>query len=107
MGHAKVLLSLPTKELQLQIAEQITQNGLSVRQLEAIVKASAKTTPTRQKPVIGNLSHDLKNLENRIQQAIGTKVRIAPSGKDTAKGEIKIEYYSLDDLDRILEKLSV
>jgi ParB family chromosome partitioning protein len=107
MGHAKVLLSLPTKDLQLQVAGQIKEKGLSVRQLEAIVKSAAKTPPTRQKPVIGNLSHDLKNLENRIQQAIGTKVRIAPSGKDTAKGEIKIEYYSLDDLDRILEKLSV
>ncbi|MEK7702766.1 MAG: ParB/RepB/Spo0J family partition protein [Nitrospirota bacterium] len=113
MGHAKALLSLPTKALQLSAAEQIKLKALSVRQIEALVKTLVKNTGSRQKNSVGNLSpvapgtEDLRSLENRIQQALGTKVRILSHGKDQSKGAITIEYYSLDDLDRILDKLTL
>jgi len=109
-GHAKVLLSLPTKELQVQIAEEIKSKRLSVRQLEVLIKTVVKQSKPRQNESVGNLAErrlrslEVKDLENRLQQALGTKVHIAPSGVGKTKGEIKIEYYSLDDLDRILEK---
>ena len=107
MGHAKALLSLPNQSLQVQLAEQILSSGLSVRQTEAMVKTLVKNTKTRQKSAVINLSDDIKSVENRIQQSLGTKVRISSSGKDNNKGEITIEYYSLDVLDRILEKLTI
>jgi len=110
-GHAKVLLSLSTRELQLQVAEEIKLKGLSVRQVEAVIKTIAKKTQPRQKEgvgplrTVGNLSLEVRDLEHKLQQAIHTKVHIVPSGTNKNKGEIKIEYYSLDDLDRILEHL--
>ncbi len=104
-GHAKVLLSLPTKELQIQVAEEIKSKGLSVRQVEAIIKTIVKKIKPHKKKVVGNLSLEVKDLENKLQQALHTKVHIAASGAGKTKGEIKIEYYSLDDLDRILEQL--
>ncbi len=104
-GHAKVVLSLPTKELQIQVAEEIKLKGLSVRQVEAIVKTIVKKIQPRQKRVVRNLSLEVRDLENKLQQALHTKVHIASSGAGKTKGEIKIEYYSLDDLDRILEQL--
>ena len=104
-GHAKVLLSLPTKELQIHVAEEIKLKGLSVRQVETLVKTVVKKIKPRQKGVVGNPALEVKDLENKLQQTLHTKVHIAPSGTGKTKGEIKIEYYSLDDLDRILEQL--
>ncbi|MBI3358304.1 MAG: ParB/RepB/Spo0J family partition protein [Nitrospirae bacterium] len=105
MGHAKALLSLPTKALQIKVAEEIKSKALSVRQVEAVIKSIVKKGRPRQKRGVENLSLEVKDLENRLQQALHTKVHIAPSGAWKTKGEIKIEYYSLDDLDRILEQL--
>jgi len=105
MGHAKVLLSLATYGLQLQFAEQIKSKGLSVRQLTAIVVTVApKKVKTRPKAMSEATNPNMIALESRLVHAMGTKVRVAPSGTGTG-GEIKIAYYSLDDLDRILEKL--
>ncbi len=110
MGHAKALLALPTKGLQLKFAEDIKTGGLSVRQVEARVKALTQQTKggaERVLPTPGR-SPEMQDLEGRLQRALGTKVRIAPSGKGKGgetKGEIRIEYYSLSDLDRILEKM--
>jgi ParB family chromosome partitioning protein len=104
-GHAKVILSLPTEALQIQVAEEIKAKGLSVRQTEVLTKTIVTKKSPRQKGIGGNVSLEVKNLENRLQQALHTKVHIAPSGAGKTKGEIKIAYYSLDDLDRILEKI--
>ncbi len=104
-GHAKALLSLPTKALQIKVAEEIKLKGLSVRQTEAIIKTIVKINRPRQKGSVGNLSLEVKDLESRLQHALHTRVHITPHGTGKTKGEIKIEYYSLDDLDRILERL--
>ena len=108
-GHAKALLSLPTKELQIKVADEIKAKRLSVRQAEAVIKKIVtKNKPRDKKSVgegVGNLSLEVKDLENRLQQTLHTKVHIIPSGTGKSTGEIKIEYYSLDDLDRILDQL--
>jgi len=104
MGHAKVLLSLETQKLQLQFAEEIKSKGLSVRQLTMMVKMSPKKVNTVAKVMDRKSTPDTLHLENRLLHALGTKVRVVPAGRGTS-GEIKIEYYSLDDLDRIIEKL--
>jgi ParB family chromosome partitioning protein len=104
MGHAKVLLALETVELQLQFAQQIKSQGLSIRQLTTMVTAASKKKKTASKAVTGKIPPYIVDLENQILHALGTKVRVIPASGGSG-GEIKISYYSLDDLDRILEKL--
>ncbi len=103
MGHAKALLSLERKEDQLRVAEEIQKKGWSVRQVEALVQKIKREG--RPEPARGavTLSPEVADLEGRLRLALGTKVRLVPQGKG---GEIRIEYYSLEDLDRILERLT-
>ncbi|TAJ98205.1 MAG: ParB/RepB/Spo0J family partition protein [Candidatus Manganitrophaceae bacterium] len=102
MGHAKALLSLEKKEDQLRVAEEIKTKGWSVRQIEALVqkiKREARPDPKGS----ATPSPEVAELEGRLRHALGTKVRLVQQGKG---GEIRIEYYSLEDLDRILDKLT-
>jgi len=101
IGHAKALLSLEDKHKQIAAAKKIVREGLSVRAAEFLcnhltgpsqVSASAKKEK-RKLP-------EVADLEDRLIQALGTKVSIRHKGK---KGRIEIEYYSLDELDRLLE----
>ncbi len=101
MGHAKVILSLDQKEHQLVLAGEIKTKGLSVRQAEGLVYDLKKTKRTRPSPA--SSSPEITEVENRLRLALGTKVYLRAHGK---RGEIRIEYYSLDDLDRILDKLA-
>ena len=83
---------------QLQVAALITKKGLSVREAEAL--ASRLKDPPKDKKT--RLSHELKAVEEKLQKALGTKVSIASKSKG---GRIVIEYYSSEELDRILEKI--
>ena len=101
-GHARALLTLDS-EAQLAIAERIIQDGLNVRQTEAIVQnyGSEKTRPQK-KTVNPMMQKYYKDVENNLSSQFGTKVRICEGSK---KGRIEIEYYSKDDLERILFEL--
>jgi ParB family chromosome partitioning protein len=98
MGHAKALLSLERSRDQIQAAILITKKGLSVREAEAL--ASRLKNPPKDKKA--RLSHELKAMEEKLKKALGTKVSIASKSKG---GRIVIEYYSAEELDRILEKI--
>ncbi len=98
MGHAKALLSLERVRDQIQAALMIVKKGLSVREAEAL--ASRLKNPPKEKKA--RLSHDLRTVEEKLRKALGTKVSIASKSKG---GKIVIEYYSAEELDRILEKL--
>lgn len=101
-GHARALLTLDA-DAQLAIAERIIQDGLNVRQTEAIVQnyGSEKTRP-KKKTVNPMMQKYYKDVENNLSSQFGTKVRICEGSK---KGRIEIEYYSKDDLERILFEL--
>lgn len=101
-GHARALLTLDA-DAQLAIAERIVQDGLNVRQTEAIVQnyGSEKTRPQK-KTVNPMMQKYYKDVENNLSSQFGTKVRICEGSK---KGRIEIEYYSKDDLERILFEL--
>jgi len=103
MGHAKALLSLESKADQLKLAHEIKTRGISVRQAEAVVHQIKKQTVVKKvvKPLAQ--SADASALEDRLRRSLGTKVKLLQQGK---AGEIRISYYSLNDLDRILEKLT-
>jgi ParB family chromosome partitioning protein len=98
-GHAKVLLSLGDSKQQLSFCERIIQKGLSVRQTEQITggfRSRGKSARKRETNI------ELKAMEEKLQHVLGTKVRIHQGKK---RGKIEIEYYSLDDLDRVLKIL--
>lgn len=101
-GHARALLTLDA-DAQLAIAERIIQDGLNVRQTEAIVQNyGSEKTRTQKKTVNPMMQKYYKDVENNLSSQFGTKVRICEGSK---KGRIEIEYYSKDDLERILFEL--
>ncbi|HYE83095.1 MAG TPA: ParB/RepB/Spo0J family partition protein [Clostridia bacterium] len=99
-GHARALLAIGGEKKQLEVAEKIINQQLNVRQIEKLAK------DTKQKEKKENPSDiyqiEIKQLEERLKTALGTKVTIQHKKN---KGKIEIEYYSNDELDRILEFL--
>lgn len=103
MGHAKAILALSDPYQQKQLAERILTEELNVRQAEALARRMGSKKP---KPLPSYEEGDLflHQLAQQIQRHLGTKVRIRGEG---TKGELMLSYYSLDDLDRLLEVLGV
>ncbi len=98
MGHAKALLSMERVRDQVQAALMIVKKGLSVREAEALA-GKLKNPAKEKKPKIG---HELKAVEDKLRKSLGTKVSITAKAKG---GRIVIDYYSAEELDRILEKI--
>ena len=101
-GHARALLSLGHAEEQTKAALLVIQKGLSVRDTERLVKAMATVKKENRKRDAAYAS-SLHEVESRIADSLGTKVHLNDHNK---KGTIVIEYYSLDDLERLLELLT-
>ena len=104
-GHARALLGLNDLEKQYTVAQQIFDEKLSVRETEKLVKKiqqekNQKDTEKNKKidPKLEAICHDL---EEKMKGILGTKVAI--NQKDNKKGKIEIEYYSMDELDRIMD----
>jgi len=99
MGHARAILGLPTEQLQTQVAEKTSSQGLSVRQVERLVQRMSE--PREPKPVEQDLTRDanVKAAIQELERVLGTRVRIVPRSEQ--RGRIEIEYYSPEDLDRI------
>jgi ParB family chromosome partitioning protein len=97
-GHARALIGIEDEKRQLEIAEKIVKNKLSVRDVEKLVKESDKPSKPKKE-----LSEDLeifyKDIAEKMKQKLGTKVTI--NAKEDGSGKIEIEFYSNDDLDRI------
>lgn len=97
-GHAKAILAIADQDEQVRFAEQLVARGASVREAEAWSKEwGAKK---RKKKVIERRDPTFKDVEERLQRIFGTKVRIFPEKKG---GKVVLEYYTLEDLNRILE----
>lgn len=100
-GHAKALLSIPGENMQLDIARRIGKEGLSVRDVERLSRDRAeKTGTTRGKKRQKN--SDVLAVEEELKEILGTKVAINNKGK---KGAIEIEYYSIEELNRLIDIL--
>ncbi len=98
MGHAKAILGLERARDQVRATAHIIKRGLSVREAETL--ANHLKNPPKEKKA--RLSHELKAVEEKLKKALGTKVSIGSRSKG---GKIVIEYYSNEELDRILEKI--
>lgn len=101
MGHARTLLSIDDPQKQYQVFLEIMERGVSVRQAEELSRGSV-SDEKKQKREIKQKDHELVHLEEELRGILGTKVEIQAKKK---RGKIVIEYYSLDDLDRILDLL--
>ena len=98
-GHARAILGLDDSTKQLEAAEKIIENGLSVRAAEAMVKAMNSQKPAEVRQVAFDTA-GYKTIEKNLKDLFGTKVKLNCKKN---KGRIEIEYYSDADLERILE----
>ena len=113
-GHARALLSIEDERVRAKVAEDITAAGLSVRQVEALVKDGSKLEKyypekkpsTLEKPTkaFDERQIALEMIENELKNLLGSSVKMVSSGK---KGKIIINYHSDDDLNRILGSIGL
>jgi len=106
MGHARALLGLPSSEQQIQLAEKTAAQGLSVRQVEALVQELTSDRPKTSGGASRKDSHQDPNVRaaaDDLERVLGTRVRIVELSEQ--RGRIEIEYYSQTDLDRLFEHI--
>ncbi len=104
-GHARALISIEDPEQQYTVAQQIFDEKLSVRDVEKLVKNLNQ--PPKVKKVIAtdkSLEAVYQNIEENLKQKLSTKVSITPKGNGT--GKIEIEFYSHEDLEKLMDLLS-
>lgn len=99
-GHAKVLLGIDDISKLKAMCEQIVKRGLSVRDIEALLNKEKKDRPAGTKADIS----EMRGIEEKLKHLFGTKVNVKGNYK---KGRVEIEYYSQEDLERILEVLNI
>ncbi len=100
MGHARALLSLEQEELQLEAAKTIAEKGMSVRETEKLVKSILNPKQSKL-PIPSSEAAIYNSLSDKLREKLGTKVSI--NNKKNGKGKIEIEYYSPQELERLLE----
>lgn len=102
-GHARALLSITDDNEQFELAKFIIEKGLNVRQVEKLVSdTSENKKKPKTKQVTGMMKKYFSEVEDDLGSRLGTKVKISEGAN---KGKIEIEYYSKDDLERILFEL--
>ncbi|MGD8367598.1 MAG: ParB/RepB/Spo0J family partition protein [Desulfobacterales bacterium] len=101
MGHARALLGAETASRQLAAWRSVVKKGLSVRETEALIRRLKKEAQTP-KPTRPAAEPYFSDLADRLSRRFGTRVKIQRRGK---KGRLEIEFYSDDDLDRLLALL--
>lgn len=102
-GHARALLSITDKEQQVEIATQVFDEKMTVRDTEKLVKSLGKPKkPKKLTPEALQLIY--RQLEDRIREKVGAKTVIRPS--DEKKGRIEIEYFSQEELEEIVNKIT-
>lgn len=98
-GHAKMLAGIKDNELQIKIAKEIVEKGLSVRQVESIVSKGVKS----ETKTIKSKDIHIETIEKELEELLKVKININNSAKN--RGFIKIKYSNLDELERIIEQL--
>lgn len=101
-GHAKALLSVASKAERLRMARMVMEEGLSVRATEALAAKAAKGAAGGKRKAGRVDDPEAAEVVERLQQSLGTKVRLVRQGD---RGRIEIEYYSRDEMERIIELL--
>ena len=105
MGHARAILALPTDDLRRKLANRAMAGRLSVREVEHLVRKYLTANGVT-KPKTQTKAAHIADLETRLSSQLGTRVSIQ-ANKSGQKGKINIEFYSLDEFDRIIEKMGM
>ncbi len=105
MGHARAILALPTDDLRKKLANRAMAGRLSVREVERLVRKHLEGN-SEQKKVEKQKSPHIIDLEGRLRDSLGTKVQIDVR-KQGQRGKIVIDFYSLDEFDRLTERLGL
>ena len=101
-GHARALLGVEDPAEQYNLAQRIFDEKLSVREVEKIVKNMGKPVKTKKEKVVDKSMQVIyDDISEKLKTQLGTKVNIVP--KEDGSGKIEIEFYSHDELDRILD----
>lgn len=98
-GHARAILGLPDQEHQRAVAEKTAAQGLSVRQVERLVRRMTEGREVADAKGPDSVDPNVAAAVRALEQALGTRVRVVDRGNN--RGRLEIEYYSMDDLDRI------
>lgn len=101
-GHGKILAGIEDKNLQYEVAKRIIDDGLNVRQSEKLIKTLNESKEKKKVKVKKDVH--IKEIEERFKSALGTKVTI---NKGRKKSKIEIEYYSEEDLQRIMNAFNM
>jgi len=104
MGHARAVLGLPTAEQQIEVAEKAAAQGLSVRQVEALVQDLTSDRPRTGHKKETVVDPNVKAAVDELERALGTRVRIVELSEQ--RGRIEIEYYSQVELDRLFQQIT-
>lgn len=102
-GHARALITIEDTEKQIEIAKKVVDEKLSVRDIEKLVKDLNKSK--KEKKAAKQIKNEFiyQDIEEKLKQSFGTKVSV--TAKEDGSGKIEIDFYSSDDLDRILDLL--
>jgi ParB family chromosome partitioning protein len=101
-GQARALLGLHTEALMISTCREVIAKGLSTRETEKLVRYLVTGRRRRRATLI---DPNLRTVVENLQRALGTRVRLLPRARST-KGKIEVEYYSLSDLERIIETIT-
>lgn len=101
-GHARALLAIDDKEQQYVLANKVFDDKLSVRETEKLIKDIKTPKKPKEKKIVEN-AFIYNDLEEKMKEVMGTKVKIASKGK--GKGKIEIEYYSDKELEHMFEMI--
>ena len=102
-GQARALLGLHTEALIISASREVIAKGLSTRETEKMVRLLLIGRKRRRQ--VSLIDPDLKSIVEELQRALGTRVRLIPKAR-TSKGKIEIEYYTLPDLERIIQSIT-
>jgi ParB family chromosome partitioning protein len=105
MGHARALVNVDAVEKQLFIYKEIKSKGLSVRQTEELVRKMYTSSGNVKSVAKSQLLPAFKKIEDNLASRYGTKVKLTHSNK--GHGSVLFEYYSLEELNALLEKLNI
>lgn len=105
MGHARAILALPSDDLRKKLANRALAGRLSVREVERLVRKHLEKRPESEPEKKQKEAH-IVDLEKRLQSILGTKVNIK-TNKRGHRGRIIIDYYSLDEFDRLTERMGL
>jgi ParB family chromosome partitioning protein len=105
MGHARALINVDTVDKQLYLFNEVQRRSLSVRQTEELVRKLYKTAPAVKESVKAVLPESYRKIEDTLASHFSTRVKLHKNAKGS--GSISIEYYSLQELNKILDQFGV